>query len=87
MTLGGPALYLLGESLFAWRMTGTPNATRVVVAGILILLALVGGHVSALVLGSTVAAVLAALALWELLPRESRSSVRAMDRGAACRSV
>ena len=26
MILGGPALYLLGESLFRWRMTGAPKA-------------------------------------------------------------
>jgi low temperature requirement protein LtrA len=26
MILGGPALYLLGESLFHWRMTGVPKA-------------------------------------------------------------
>ena len=27
MILGGPALYLLGESLFRWRMTGATNAS------------------------------------------------------------
>ena len=32
MILGGPALYLLGESLFRWRMTGATNATRLAVA-------------------------------------------------------
>src|SRR4051794_3350809 len=29
MILGGPALYLLGESLFRWRMTGRAEASRV----------------------------------------------------------
>ena len=66
MMLGGPALYLLGESLFAWRMTGTTNATRVAVAGLLVLLVPLGGQISALLLSMIVAALLTALALWEL---------------------
>jgi low temperature requirement protein LtrA len=32
MILGGPALFLLGESLFRWRMTGVTEAKRVTVA-------------------------------------------------------
>ena len=66
MILGGPALYLLGESLFRWRMTGAPNAPRVAVAALLILLAPLGGHVEALPLSIVVAALLTALAGWEL---------------------
>jgi low temperature requirement protein LtrA len=66
MMLGGPALYLLGESLFRWRMTATANRKRLAVAGLLVVLALVGGHVSALLLSAVVAALLAVLALWEL---------------------
>jgi low temperature requirement protein LtrA len=66
MVLGGPVLYLLGESLFRLRMTGTANAKRLVVAGLLVLLAPVGGQISALALSATVAALLTALALWEL---------------------
>jgi low temperature requirement protein LtrA len=31
MVLGGPALYLLGVSLFGWRMTGAMNAKRVAI--------------------------------------------------------
>ena len=49
MVLGGPALYLLGESLFCWRMTGETNAKRVAVAALLILLVPLGGQLSALV--------------------------------------
>jgi low temperature requirement protein LtrA len=66
MVLGGPALYLLGESLFRWRMTASANPKRLAVATLLVVLALAGGHVSALLLSAVVAALLAVLALWEL---------------------
>jgi low temperature requirement protein LtrA len=66
MAIGGPALYLVGESLFRWRMTRTTNAKRLAVVAALLLLAPVGGHVSALLLCAIVAAMLTALALWEL---------------------
>jgi low temperature requirement protein LtrA len=66
MMVGGPALFLLGESLFRWRMTGTTNVTRVAVAGLLVLLGLIGGQVSALVVSVIVATLLSALAAWEL---------------------
>ena len=65
MILGGPALYLLGESLFAWRMTGATNPKRLAVAALLILLVPVGDQVSALALSLVVAALLPALAVWE----------------------
>ena len=38
MILGGPALYLLGESLFRWRMTGVTDPPRLAVAALLVLL-------------------------------------------------
>ena len=66
MVLGGPALYLLGESLFQRRMTGTANTKRLTVAGLLILLVPLAGHVSALLLSVIVTTLLAALAVWEL---------------------
>ena len=66
MILGGPALYLLGESLFRWRMTGVTEAPRIAVAALLVLLAPLGGHVEALPLSILVAALLTALAVWEL---------------------
>jgi low temperature requirement protein LtrA len=70
MALGGPALFLVGESLFGRRMTGTTNVTRVVAAGILVLLVPIGGQVSALLLSVMVGALLTALVLWELRARE-----------------
>lgn len=66
MVLGGPALYLIGESLFRLRITGAANAERLAVAAILLLLAPIGFHISALALSATVAVLLSALALWEL---------------------
>ena len=66
MMLGGPALFLVGVSLFGRCMTGKTDVVRVVVAGILVLLVPIGGQVGALLLGVTVGASLSALVLWEL---------------------
>ena len=66
MILGGPALFLAGESLFIRRMTGTTNVTRLAAAGLLISLAPLGGETSALLLSLIVASLLPALAVWEL---------------------
>jgi low temperature requirement protein LtrA len=66
MILGGPALYLLGESLFGWRMTGATNARRVALAALLILLVPLAGRLSVLLLSLIVASLLLALAVWEL---------------------
>jgi low temperature requirement protein LtrA len=66
MVLGGPVLYLAGESLFRLRVTGAANVERLVVAALLVLLAPLGAQISALALSVTVAALLSALALWEL---------------------
>jgi low temperature requirement protein LtrA len=72
MILGGPALYLAGESAFAWRMTGAVNAKRVAVVGLLLLLVPVGGQVSVLVLSVIVASLLLGLAVWEILTPEAK---------------
>ena len=66
MILGGPSLYLLGESLFRRRMTGATTAPRVAVAALLILLAPLGGHVETLPLSIVVTALLTVLAGSEL---------------------
>src|SRR5688572_2006314 len=47
MILGGPALYLLGETVFRWRMTGVTDAKRVAVAALLLLLVPVAGQAGA----------------------------------------
>ncbi len=69
MVLGGPALYLLGESVFRWRMTGSQNAAGLGIAAALVALAPLGPHVSALVLSLVVAVLLGLLAVWEWLRR------------------
>lgn len=72
MVVGGPALYLAGESLFRLRMIGSVSAVRV---GTMVALGALGGLadvVSALVLASCVTAALAALALAEYEPLRRR---------------
>jgi low temperature requirement protein LtrA len=66
MVLGGPALYLLGECLFHWRMTSSANVKRLAAAALLLALAFVAGQLTAVALSALVAALLIALALWEL---------------------
>jgi low temperature requirement protein LtrA len=66
MVLGGPALYLVGETLFRARLTGVASAERLAVAALLGALAPVGGALSALALTAVVTALLGALAAWEL---------------------
>jgi low temperature requirement protein LtrA len=68
VVLGGPALYLLGECLFRWRMTSIANAKRLAAAAALALLAPVADDISALMLTAIVAALLTLLTLWELQP-------------------
>jgi low temperature requirement protein LtrA len=63
VVLGGPALYLLGESVFRWRMTGRQNGRGLAIAAVLVALAPVGAHVSGLVLSAIVAALLVLLAV------------------------
>ncbi len=77
MILGGPALYLLGESLFAWRVTGATNGKRVAVATLLILLAPLGGEISVLLLSLIVASLLPALAVWERRAPDVEPAARA----------
>jgi low temperature requirement protein LtrA len=65
MTLGGPALYLLGEALFRLRMIRSVNPKRLVAVAALIALAPLAPSVSALAINGAVAAILTALGLWE----------------------
>jgi low temperature requirement protein LtrA len=79
--LGGPALYLIGESLFRRRLGGPANTERLAAAALLALLVPIGGLISALLLSTIVAALLIALAISE--PRGSRIERRrpAVDDG------
>jgi low temperature requirement protein LtrA len=74
MVLGGPALYLLGETFFRVRMIGSANAKRLLAIAVLCALGLLAPHVSALLLSVLVAAILTALALWEYDPVGARAT-------------
>ena len=74
VVLGGPMLFLVGESLFRMRVMGDPaNTKRLAVAALLLLLTPVGARVTALALSTIVAALLIGLALWELAPTARRT--------------
>jgi low temperature requirement protein LtrA len=66
IVVGGPALFLLGGSLFQWRTTGRANAKRLAAAGLLVGFAPLAPHVSALALAIGVTILLTALAIWEV---------------------
>jgi low temperature requirement protein LtrA len=66
IVLGGPALFLLGESLFQRMTTGRANSKRVAAGGLIVGLLPVAPHVPALVLAVVVSGVLSTLVLWEL---------------------
>ncbi|MBV9414836.1 MAG: low temperature requirement protein A, partial [Solirubrobacterales bacterium] len=77
MTVGGPALYLAGESLFRLRMIGSVNPQRILSVTALAVLGGVGTQVPALALSGAVALVLIALSLWEYQPLRARLRPRA----------
>ncbi len=64
--LGGPALYLVGLSLFQWSTTGSANPKRLAAAALIMGLAPLGAQVSGLALAVIVTAILIALAISEL---------------------
>jgi low temperature requirement protein LtrA len=74
MALGGPALFLLGETLFRRRITGTTSPERLAAVGLLVLAAPLGAHVSALELSVVVTVLLGAVAASET--RLARDAVR-----------
>jgi low temperature requirement protein LtrA len=76
MMVGGPALYLVGETLFRLRMVGSASPKRVTCVLALCALGLLAGGLPALALSGAVAALLTALALWEYEPLRSRLSAR-----------
>ncbi len=65
MTVGGPALYLAGESLFRLRMIGSVSAKRALAIVLLALFGAAAGGLPALAVSVVVAALLGALAAWE----------------------
>ena len=81
MVLGGPAIYLLGESLFRLRMIGSVSPKRIGTIVLLCALLPLAPHVTALELSVIVAAVVTALALWE-----DRGKRRHLRRGVSSAS-
>lgn len=75
LVLGGPALFLVGASLFQWMATGEVNARRILVAACVILLYPLAAHVSVLVLSAVVTVLLSCLVIWEQAARSSDQSV------------
>ena len=68
MTVGGPALYLTGETLFRLRMIGSVSPKRVLAIIALAVFGAAGGTLSALAVTVGVAILLVALAAWEYPP-------------------
>jgi low temperature requirement protein LtrA len=72
MTVGGPALYLLGETLFRVRMIGSVNPKRILAVIALGVLAATASGLPALALSGSVAVILTALSVWEYEPPRAR---------------
>jgi low temperature requirement protein LtrA len=86
MMVGGPALYLLGENLFQQSLGLGSDTRRLTVAGLLVLLAPLGGVVPALLLGAIVTAMLAGLAVWEI-PRDHTGRFTDSNKAVALDAV
>ena len=65
MVVGGPALYLVGESLVRLRMRSSVSRRRLVAVIALVLLGMLGRQLPALALSAGVAAILAVLTAWD----------------------
>ena len=73
MVLGGPAIYLLGESLFRLRMIGSVSPKRIGAVVLLCALMVLNSRLTALALIAVVTAVVTALAIWEDSGRRRRA--------------
>ncbi|HEX6700216.1 MAG TPA: low temperature requirement protein A [Gaiellaceae bacterium] len=65
MVLGGPALYLLGESHYRWRISGRHNLKGLTVAGAILVLAPIGHVLGTVWLSVLAASLLILLAVWQ----------------------
>ena len=65
IVLGGPALFLIGEILFQWRTTGRASVKLLAAGGLLIGIAPLATHVSALALAVSVTILLTSIAILE----------------------
>jgi low temperature requirement protein LtrA len=83
MVLGGPMLFLLGETFFRVRMIGSANAKRVATVALLGLLGLIGGRIPGLGLVTIVSVALIGLALWEYEPGRAGPRGQPAERAAS----
>ncbi|MFZ0088715.1 MAG: low temperature requirement protein A, partial [Solirubrobacteraceae bacterium] len=81
MTVGGPAVYLLGETLFRLRMIGSVSPKRVATVLALAVIGVFGGRLPALAMAGAVTAVLTLLCLAEYEPLVAR--LRGRERAEA----
>jgi low temperature requirement protein LtrA len=72
--IGGPALFLLGETLFRLRMTGTISGRRLTCVAALALVAPIATSISAIALVAIVTAMLTVLALSEQFTPRGRAA-------------
>ena len=77
VVLGGPLLFLAGETLFRVRMVRSVNRLRIGAMAVLVALAAIATSIPALALGAMVNGVLVALALLEY-----RGATRRVARAA-----
>lgn len=82
MVLGGPILFLLGETLFRVRMIGSANAKRLAAVGLLGLVGSFAGRIPALALVTIVVAILIGLAVWEHDPADPAAEPGDLAGGA-----
>jgi low temperature requirement protein LtrA len=79
MVVGGPALFLLGESVFRLRITRQWDRGRLAVLGLLVLLAPLADHVSALALSAMVTGLLIGLAVSQRHHASAKVQRKGMD--------
>lgn len=73
--LGGPALFLLGATLFQWMTTGRASWDRLAAVALIAALLPLAPHLSVLALAIAITTLLTALAIWELSPGLSTPSI------------
>lgn len=86
MTVGGPAVYLAGETLFRLRMIGSVSPKRIATMCALAVTAVIGSAWPALALSSTVAGVLIGLGVWEYQPLADGRGLGAASEGDVSRA-
>jgi low temperature requirement protein LtrA len=74
LILGGPVLYLLGNTLFTWELSGRVPRSRLVAIALLVALVPLGARTSALALMTVATVIVIALVAWDVRGRWSLPS-------------